>query len=302
MSLKQRNLSAVLLFLLAAGAPALAQIPSNTKDASKGFALIESFQGSRNSEGQVYILNSSVGYNFNRFFGVFTGLPVYLVRTSSSISGTTSSSTNSGIGNFYVGLRLSLNNPLVNYSSTLTGWAPTGDTNTGLSTGRATFDWDNRLDRGFSNWTPFLDLGVGNTITDTRFFRRPFTSLGRVAHFEAGTDLTIFPAVSIGASAYDIEPWGQQRVFSRLVQRQSGLPGGTPGTSGRGRVFETSAETIGTADLTRDHGFNGWVEVKPVKALAFELGYSRSVRYALNTVSFGVVVNLSSLVNRRPGP
>ena len=66
-----------------------------------------------------------------------------------------------------------------------------------------------------------------------------------------------------------------------------------------GRVFETSAETTGGASLVRDNGFNGALDFNPSPLVDFEVAYSRSVHYQLNTFSFGVGVNLSRLVSRR---
>ncbi len=55
--------------------------------------------------------------------------------------------------------------------------------------------------------------------------------------------------------------------------------------------------TVGNADLARDNGFSGWFGASPIPQLEFEIGYSRSVHYDLNTVFFGVGVNLGSLLN-----
>jgi len=44
------------------------------------FTWIEQFDGSANSEGQVMLLNSSVGYLYGRYLLVDVGVPVYFVR------------------------------------------------------------------------------------------------------------------------------------------------------------------------------------------------------------------------------
>ena len=38
---------------------------------------------------------------------------------------------------------------------------------------------------------PFVDAGVANSISDTEFFHRPFTSFGYLAHVEAGADVDL---------------------------------------------------------------------------------------------------------------
>jgi len=264
----------------------------------KGFTLYESFEGSSSPDGQVMELNTTLGYNFTRLFGVDVGVPVFFVRSASATS-TAGASTTNGLGNFYTDVRLLVPNPLLNFSSTLTGTAPTGDTSKGLSTGRATFDWSNRLDREVGRLTPFLEAGVGNSISDTRFFKRPFITLGRVAHFEAGTDIDIWHSLSFSVSAYDILPWGQQRVFSRVRRLPSS--GSSNPISRRGRGFEIQAETLGPADLVRDNGFSAGFRFSPVRSVNLDIGYTRSIPLALDSVSFGIGVNLSSLIHHR-GP
>jgi len=173
-------------------------------DQGRGLATYTLFQGSADSQGQVMKWDSSLGYNFNQHFGVDFGVPVYFVRNSGT--STTSSGANNGVGNVYLDARAKFNNPAVNYDTVLTGDAPTGDSSKGMSTGRATFDWSNHFDRAFGRWTPFGDIGVGNTITDTRFFTRPFTTLGFDTHMEGGARYDLGKIFSLGASGYAALP------------------------------------------------------------------------------------------------
>jgi hypothetical protein len=151
----------------------------------------------------------------------------------------------------------------------------------------------NHFDRGFLGLRPFVNLGVANSISDTHFFVRPFTTLGKVGEFEGGASYKMLHLVGVGASVYADEPWGTQKIFSKLIRRQSAGP-----TSMRkgGGPFESAAETVGGAALARDNGFSGWLDASPVHFLDFELGYNRSVHYDLNTVSFSVGFNVGSLV------
>jgi len=254
----------------------------------KGFTSYTEFGGTTDSDGQVYSLDSSVGYNFNQHFGVDLGLPIYFVRAASSTTGG-STSTN-GLGNPSLDMRLKFNNPAVNYGSVLTGYVPTADSKRGLSTGRGTFDWTNHFDRSFSRLTPFVDAGIANTIVDSRVFRRPFTTLGFNSHFQAGTNIDLWSFFSAGASAYDILPSGQQTVFSKVA--------GSGKSGSHGRVFEQNQQTTGGADIAKDNGFSAWVDANPKPYLDMELGYTRSVHYALNSVSFGVGVNVGYLARR----
>jgi hypothetical protein len=263
----------------------------------KGVTFFESFRGSSNTLGQVMKLDTTAGYKFNKYFGVYFGIPAYIVRSSANSTTTGGSGSVTGIGNAYVDLRLTFANPVLNFASILEGTAPTGDASKGFSTGRATFEWANHFDHSFFfGFTPFVNLGVANTISDTRFFTRPFSSLGLLGHFEGGADYKLLPFISVGASAYDIEPSGQQKVFSRLISRQPSVPVMT--TRRGGGVFEKNQETTGTAAIDRDNGYSAWLDSSPVPFIDLELGYSRSVQFDLNTVSFSVGFNLGYLIRK----
>lgn len=291
-----RLLAGFFVFVFTATTMVLAQSPPNSAGQQKGLLLYEAFEGDSNSDGQVMTLTSSATYQFSAHFSAGMGIPIYFDRASSSTSGTTSTS---GIGNAFVSLHAGWKHPSLNYATSLTGAAPTGDSKKGLSTGHATFDWDNRFDHDFGRITPFVDLGVANSVTDTRFFKRPFASFGHLAHFEGGTDVDLSHSLSLTLSAYDIAPWGPQTLDSRVVQ--SGAAG-SPGAVKRGRVFENAHQTTGTAALARDNGFTAGLSMSPRPYLDLSLGYSRSVHYALNTISFGVGVNLSSLFGKTRRP
>src|SRR5215471_12304028 len=148
-------------------------------DDSHGLILYGRFLGSSNTLANVFRLDTTVGYSFNKYFSVDGGLPVFFVRPSQSLTGTSSSN---GIGNVYAEFRFALPNPVLNYSSVVTGTAPTGDKNRGLSTGRPTIDWTNHFDRSVGRLTPFGNIGLANTVSDTPLFVRPYATLGFVAH------------------------------------------------------------------------------------------------------------------------
>src|SRR5437016_14549641 len=255
---------ALVLFVVVSSTVLVAQSTQGAKPAAqgdKGFTSYAEFGGTSNVDGQVYRLESSVGYNFNQHFGVDVCVPSYFVRPSTTTGGTPTN----GLGNPWLDLRVKFLNPVVNYGSALTGFAPTADSKRGLSTGRATFDWTNHFDHAFSRLTPFGDVGVGNSITDSRLLMRPYTTLGFNTHFQAGANYDLWKIFSLGASGYDILPAGQQTVFSRLA------PASARARS-HGRVFQQNQQTTGSADIAKDNGFSAWVEADPSAYLDFELG------------------------------
>ena len=114
--------------------------------------------------------------------------------------------------------------------------------------------------------------------------------IGRSFCGAQGTNVDLWSFFSAGASAYDILPSGQQTVFSKVA--------GSGKSGSHGRVFEQNQQTTGGADIAKDNGFSAWVDANPKPYLDMELGYTRSVHYALNSVSFGVGVNVGYLARR----
>jgi hypothetical protein len=255
------------------------------------FTWIEQFDGSANTEGQVMLLDSSVGYLFGHHLLIDAGVPVYFVRANSATSsGASTTNSFTELGDVYGQVRLSFPNPALNFKTQLTGRAPTGSTSDGISTGHATYDWTNRIDRDFGPWTPFLEVGLANSIPDAFVYRRPFASYGELAHFQAGAAYHIVNWLSVAASAFDVAPWGSQTIDSRIIGKGSGA------SKGHGPPFLQGHQTTGGSSLASDNGFSAGLSLSPAKALDFTVGYSRSTHYDLNTFSFGVAVNMRALL------
>jgi hypothetical protein len=249
-----------------------AQQPSKGAAEQHGFSWTETFEGSGNTDGFVTDINSTVGYIFGKHFAIDMGVPYLFIEPSTSKTGTTSAS---GIGNPYMGLRYSAKGSALDFSTSLNSAIPTASTAKGLSTGHVTVDWNNHFAHEFDLFTPFMDLGFANSIPDTRFFHHPYISYGDVAHFEGGSELDLGDRFSVTASGYYILPWGPQQVFLRGKQSSSG-------------------PTKGGVSLTRDDGINLGFDYNLTHSLDLSAGYSRSVYSVLNTFSFGVEVNVGS--------
>jgi hypothetical protein len=268
-------------FLLAVSSLAQAVPPVATKTAveEKGFTWTETYEGGGNTDGFITDINSTMGYIFNEHFSMDMGVPYLFIRPSSSKTGTTSAA---GMGNPYVGLRYSRKGPSLDFSTSLNGAAPAASSAKGLSTGRVTFDWDNHFAHEFGLFTPFFDVGLANSVPDTRFLRRSYISLGKLAHFEGGSELDLGDKFSVSTSGYDLVPWGPQQIFVRGKKSASG-------------------STKGGASLTRDDGVNIGLDYNLSRVVDLSAGYSRSVYGVLNTVSFGVELNVASWLRKRHG-
>ncbi len=123
-------------------------------------------------------------------------------------------------------------------------------------------------------------------------------TFGYNASTEAGIEFDAGP-LSLTASAYDIAPWGPQTVISKVFRCSSGGTCVASGTSTDRRGYTTTSVQTGGASLTRDNGFNAGVELKPVRFLDLEVDYSRSVPLRLNNLSFGIGVDIGSLLRSR---
>ena len=257
------------------------------------------FEGSNSSDGFVYDLGSAVGYNFSRHFGVDAGVPFYFVSTASSIKKNNAGAVSGiGVGALFTDFRLNFPNPSLNFSSALHVTAPTGDRKKGLSTGHATWNVANHFDHAFGDFSPFLDFGVGNSVMDTKLFHRPFITFGYNAQFTGGIEYD--PGkFSFSASLYDVAPWGNQTVISRVFRCGASAKCNAGGATRNRKSFTTASVSAGAADLVRDNGFNGGIDYRPAGYLDLEFDFSRSVPLQLNSYSFGVGVDLSRLLRPR---
>jgi hypothetical protein len=266
---------------------------------SQGWTLGARFEGDYSSYAGVYDFATALGYNFSHHFAVDAGVPFYFVNTSASITGSNPGAVSgAGIGNPFLDLLLNYPNRSFNYSSAIHLTAPVAETKKGFSTGHATWNYTNHFDRAFGDWSPFLDAGVGNTILDTRYFTRPFASFGYNAAFTGGLEYDKGP-YSLQAGAYDVAPWGNQTEVSRVFRCPTAAACSAIGRSSNRNGFTSSSVTTGGADLVRDNGYEAGVDFKPVSYLDFEFDYSRSVPLHLNNYSFGIGINLTSLVRPR---
>jgi hypothetical protein len=277
------------------------QIPAGATD--KGWSSYSSFTETHDSSlGWSTILNSSVSYDFSRHFNSFFGVPIYFIQpyTSTSASGgtttTQTSSAYNSLGDVYLGMTYKAGGPL-GYSGTILGTAPTGSTTRGISTGRATVDWNNHFEHDIWQLTPFVEAGLGNSNTAMNLGRRngnphtigllSYATLGPMLHFQGGTELSLVKSISVYVSGYDMSPLGDQKVYSRLVKRNQGS-GVAAGKGNAKAALTQNAVTSGTSALAVDRGFTAGVDFTPHKRVDIGCEFTRSATNAVNTVAFSI--------------
>ncbi len=272
----------------------LAPILIYAADEDHGWSFSERFSGSANAAGVITKANSTVGYRINDHVNVYTGLPVYFVHPKSGAGA-------QGVGNAFAGFTVSEYWPALDYSSDVIVSAPTGDQARGFSTGRMTADWTNTFSHTFNSVTPFASAGIANTVSDTAFFVRPFSSKGTTAHFEVGSLFDVAPHVTIGGSVYGVRAHGEQEIVSKVSdqpstdqqasqpsQQQSLLQGLGVGRSRRPAPFEQQTVTTGEPVLANDSGISTWLTLKVSPSADFQVGYTHSAPYQLNSLFFGL--------------
>ncbi|OFV91451.1 MAG: hypothetical protein A3G76_15630 [Acidobacteria bacterium RIFCSPLOWO2_12_FULL_65_11] len=269
---------------------------------SSGFAASVRFAVSDSRQGAFIQFVPRIGYDFNRW-GVAFGVPLEYIGTSTTTQGATS---HGGVGDVYLSLSYAIASDRINFFSTGSVTAPTGDSTIGLGAGESTWDWNNYVGHSFSRVTPFLDIGVGTSVgagTNTtrvtggagrsRTFATPYTTVGTLAHGDVGMDIYLWGPLTLSASAYDTVPWGDQTVISLFVPPTG--PSGQVLGPRRRRSFEVQAVTEGSSSLTADHGFSASLDLVPVRSLYLSVGFSRSVQMNLNVWTVSVWANLVRL-------
>jgi hypothetical protein len=279
--------------------PTLAQGAIHAGRVKHKLSLYEKFEGTATTAAVVSDVNTTLGYDLNSFFGVDVGVPVYFV-TPPPASKLIASQT-SGIGNAYTDFRFTLNNPLFDFTSTPSVEIPTGDTSKGFSTGHIGLSWDNEIERSFGRFTPFLDVVPGNGLNNignphTRIVHRSLVTFGKEAQFTAGSDVDLFGPFSLTADAYDVEPWGQQEIFTRTLRKETVTVNGVQ----QDRYVAVNAITKGGARLVKDNGYDAAIDTRLGHYILVEVGYDYSVQFADGTAFFSVGFDLSRFFGRGP--
>lgn len=222
----------------------------------------------------------SVAYSFNDIFSVDATLPIYMYRLAESRSTRPRANAHlvnqrGELGDLIFGFHAQFMSPIAPYQATLAVSAPTGDEAYGLTTGRATFDFTNHFERTFGRLTPILELGIGDSTTlVNRIVNKNYTSLGPLAHFQVGLGVTLPRDISFETDAYEQLPIGDQKIY---------------GPSRKGRPTVVTGHNV-----TEDNGFTNSLNIPIDRHTAISAYYSRSLRFRIDSVAFGITYVLRS--------
>jgi len=236
------------------------------------------------------IVNFSARYDFNSRFGVEIGAPYYMTQTGYDFSAALKPNQarplvdNYGSpGDTYLALHFTAPESIVGYSATLIGTAPSGDTSTGISTGRPTADLTHHLEHTWSFFTPFADLGIGDSsaLADRRT-KRPYTTLGPLSHYRAGAGLSFLKVLGFQAAGFEDLPIDDQKVYSPVPLRNKN------GTFLLVNGKKTYRWVVTGKGILEDNGLSGGLTIILGRHVVLSGLYQRSLRQSYDTVMFGV--------------
>lgn len=163
-------------------------------------------------------------------------------------------------------------------TSTASITLPTGNRGHGLGSGRVTFDLSQHMERYFGRTGFLLDVGGGDASgLVNSLVTEDFDSLGPLAHFQTGIVIWLRRGAYLQSIAYEQLPLGDQKTYQSIT-----VPGRPPVAVVTGRR------------VSEDNGFSTTLSIPIHTHVDFSSTYSRSLRFALDTVSTGVTFHWKS--------
>jgi hypothetical protein len=233
--------------------------------------------------GWATLTSPFVSYSFNRTFSLDATLPIYMYRLAETRSTHPRPDahlvTRRGeLADMIFGLHAQFFPAYMQYQVDAAVTAPTGDQTYGLSTGRVTFDINNRFERTFGRLTPTLELGAGDSSTlVNRTVIKHYTSLGPLAHFQAGFIVDLLRGASFQSDVYEQLPIGDQKIYGYSRRRK--------------------ATVVTGHNVSEDNGFINSLDVPVNRHTTLSGYYSHSLRLRTDTAAIGV-----SYILRTPAP
>ncbi len=262
---------------------------------NRGFTWYTSATGNHDSiSGWSSIIQTSVRYDFNNKFGVELGVPYYIVHSgydSTKVVGINKNpplvNSYNSLGDTTLTLHFAAPGSWIGYHATLAGTAPTGDTSSGISTGRATFDLNNHFEHSWGKFTPFAELGIGDSSAlVNKAVKNPYTTLGPLSHYRAGSYFYFLKVFSFEVSGYEDLPIGDQKVYSHLFRASKNGPIIRVVNGKTRRLARVRVDT--GQGILEDNGLTNSLTISLGPHVALMGTYQRSLRQSFDTASFGV--------------
>jgi hypothetical protein len=242
--------------------------PAGIVPYTKGFNLsLGTTSQHDSSNGWSSLLSPGVAYRFNRRFSLDASIPIYDYINIDQTKGTKAKPVFvQSVHHFVVGdtaITAQLDtHRFLDYTASVTLGLPSGNTTYGLGAGQSTYDINNHFEHYlFDFFTPDIELGIGDSsaLVDSRI-RKSYTSVGTIAHFQAGASFDLPFNMNFEADAYEILPLDASTIYS---------------TTGKGKRKVTVA--TGTT-VAEDNGFITSLDIPLNPHVILSGFYNRSLR------------------------
>jgi hypothetical protein len=235
------------------------------------------------SNGWSSILTPNLAWRFNRHFSADASTPLYdyinvIVTTGTTAKPVYAMTTRHFVaGDTAINGHFDVNPKLLSYSFTATLGAPTGDKDDGLGAARVTYNVNNHLEKDFDFFSPDIELGIGDSsqLIGSRI-RKSYTTVGELAHFQAGGSFDLPFHLTFESDAYEELPLTKEIVYS---------------TTGKGKKKVTTATNEGVAE---DNGFTNTLDIPLNGHVTLSGFYNRSLRNKIDTAGFSLTFLLKA--------
>ena len=219
------------------------------------------------SNGWATILTPGVAYRFNHLVSLTASAPIYTYINIDQTKGTKANPiyhqiTRYGVpGDTTLAAILTTTHTHFDFSETTSLGLPSGNSSYGLGAGQVTYDLNNHFEKSVGIFTPDLELGIGDSsnLIGARF-KKSYTAVGTLAHFQLGTAIDLPHNISFEADAYEQLPLVNSTLYS---------------TTRKGRKKVTTATSKG---ITEDNGFITSLDIPLSGHVTLSGFYNRSIR------------------------
>lgn len=236
------------------------------------------FSGAHDSSiGWYSVVTPALSYTFTPHYSADISLSIYPYRPVPSRSAKPPyawrlSADKGDTSDTLIGFHASFDPAALRNTTTASFTLPTGDSSIGLGTGKVTFDFSEHLERDAGSAVFLVDLGVGDSSTlFNSLVIKDYSSVGPLAHFQAGAAFWLFGRDYLQSIAYEQLPFGGQTVYTASP---------SPGAPATTLVLSNSA--------SEDNGFTTSLSIPVSEHVTLSGYYNRSMRHDLDTASFGV--------------
>ena len=229
------------------------------------------------SDGWSSVFSPDLAWRFNRYFSADASVPIFDYINVVVTTGTKAKPIYTNANKRFVAGDTALNGHyddsfrLFNLNTTATLGLPSGNTDYGLGAGQVTYFLNNHFERDIGPFTPDIELGIGDSsaLVDARI-RKSYTSVGTLAHFQAGTSVSLPFTISFEADAYEELPITAETLYS---------------TTGKGKKKVTTATSSGVAE---DNGFATSLDLPVNPHMTLSGFYNRSLRNKIDTAGLSI--------------